>query len=49
MVLESKRMVVLIILIIAFVCRRVQVNQDGLKVRGTHQLLVYADDFNILG
>jgi hypothetical protein len=29
--------------------RRVQVNQDGLKLHGTHQLLVYADDINILG
>jgi hypothetical protein len=28
---------------------RVQVNQDGLKLNGTHQLLAYADDFNILG
>ena len=29
--------------------RRVQVNQDGLKLKVTHQPLVYADDFSILG
>jgi hypothetical protein len=29
--------------------RTVQVNQDGLKLNGTHHLLVYVDDFNILG
>jgi len=29
--------------------RRVQVYQDGLKLNGTHQLLVYADGVHILG
>ena len=32
-----------------YAIRRVQVNQDGLKLKGTHQLLAYADDVNILG
>jgi hypothetical protein len=32
-----------------YAIRRVQVIQDGLKLSGTHQLLVYADDVNILG
>jgi hypothetical protein len=27
----------------------VQVNQDGLKLNGTHQLLAYVDDVNVLG
>ena len=29
--------------------RRAQVNQDGLKLNGIHQFLVYADYVNILG
>jgi hypothetical protein len=32
-----------------YAIRRVQVNQDGMKLNGTHQLLVYADNVNILG
>jgi hypothetical protein len=32
-----------------YVIRTVQVNQDGLKLNGTDQLLVYADGVNILG
>ena len=32
-----------------YAIKRVQVNQDGLKLNGTHQLLAYPDDVNILG
>jgi len=32
-----------------YAIRRVQVNQDDLKLNGTHQLLVYAGDVNMLG
>jgi len=32
-----------------YAIKRVQVNQDGLTLKGTHQLLAYADDVNILG
>ena len=32
-----------------YAIKRVQVNQDGLKLNGTDQLLAYADDVNILG
>ena len=32
-----------------YAIRRVQVTQDGLQLNGTHQLLAYADDVNMLG
>ena len=32
-----------------YAIRKVQVNQDGFKLNGTHQLLAYADGVNILG
>jgi hypothetical protein len=32
-----------------YAIRKVQDNQVGLKLNGTHQLLAYADDVNLLG
>ena len=32
-----------------YAIRRVQVNRDGLKLNGSHKLLAYVDDVNILG
>jgi len=34
--------------VIEYAIIRVQVKQDRLKLNGTHQLLIYADDVNIL-
>jgi len=32
-----------------YAIRRVQVIQDGLKLNGTHQLFLFADDINVFG
>jgi hypothetical protein len=34
---------------LVYAIKRVQVNKVSLKLNGTHQLLAYADDVNILG
>ena len=35
--------------VLEYAIRRIRVKQDGLKLNGTYQLLVYADDINLLG
>jgi hypothetical protein len=35
-------------IVLDYAISRVQINHDSLKLNGTHQLLVYTDDFNIL-
>jgi len=39
----------LFIFALEYAIRSFQVNQDGVKLNGTHQVLAYADDVNILG
>jgi len=34
--------------VLAYAIRRFQISQDGLKLSGTHQLLVYADEVSVL-
>jgi len=35
--------------VLDYAIRRVQINQDGLKLNGIRQFLAYADDVNVLG
>ena len=39
----------LFIFVLDYAIKSIQVSQDGLKLNGKHQLLVYAYDINILG
>jgi len=34
---------------VGYASKMVQINQYGLKINGTHKVLAYADDVNVLG
>jgi hypothetical protein len=48
---KTRRCLFLLVFNFAFECviKKVQKNQVGLNLNGTHQLVAYADDVNLLG
>jgi hypothetical protein len=48
---ETRRCFIALLFNCAFeyAIRRIQVSQDGLKLNGTHHILIHADDVNIFG